>query len=392
MTINPQDKKLMNEIREFLLPKKHYVKRRAQGYLKHDYLVPGGYYSEQWDWDAFFIGVALASEISSEAIYLKNWALNYFTIVKDDGYAPACITSKGPETNHRAMLTKPFIAQGALLASRFLQDFSWIKPNYAKLVKMVLYREKNLWSKEFDLPVWGNWMESGADNNPSILNFEPGTVIACDLSTFVYRNYLAMSKIAYEFNIKKDATFFKKRASEIKLNMQKYLWDQTDDTFYNFSTINKQFIKHHSYSNMVPLWEHIASDADGKKMIKKYIINPKKMWAKYGIRTLSKDDKLYNQKNIIHPYSNWQGPVWPICNYLHMWGLLQYGFKKEAIDVARKITKICINDLKKTGGMHEDYNAETGKPLAADNFVSWNLLVGNMILDCYNNSNPFQIK
>ncbi len=37
----------------------HYkdkVKRKAQGALPYDYLIPSGYYEEQWDWDALFKG------------------------------------------------------------------------------------------------------------------------------------------------------------------------------------------------------------------------------------------------------------------------------------------------------------------------------------------------
>ena len=41
--------------------------------------------------------------------------------------------------------------------------------------------------------------------------------------------------------------------------------------------------------------------------------------------------------------------------------------------------------------MHENYDAETGKPLAADNFVSWNILIYNMLDDAVNNKNPFAI-
>lgn len=390
-TMEQNDKRLISEIKAALATKKHLVKRRANGALKHDYLVPGGFYKEQWDWDAFFMGVALAAELPSEAIYLRNWALNYFATSDKNGYAPGCITPKGPETGHRAFTTKPFIAQGTYLASKFLEDFSWIKPYYATLLSMVTYRERHLWNREMDLPVWGTWVESGADNNPSILDFPGGTIVAADASTFVLRNYKAMSLIAKELGKKQDAAHFAARAETVKKNMLRYLWDTKDRTFYNFNPATNDFIRHHTYSNLVPLWEKVPAQKEGGEMIKRYVINPKKLWSRHGIRTLAADDILYNQKNIIFPYSNWQGPVWPICNYLHMHGLLQYGFQKEAIEVARRITKICLSDIKKTGGMHEDYHAETGVGLAGPNFISWNLLVGNMLEEAHTKTNPFFI-
>src|SRR3990167_2239204 len=112
----------IQKIKNTFSPFKTVIKRPAKGSLKHDYLVPSGYYQEQWDWDAYFMGVALSAEISSEAIYLKNWALNYIEHSDKNGYSPGCVTPKGPEKGHRAFLMKPLIAQGSYLASRFLKD------------------------------------------------------------------------------------------------------------------------------------------------------------------------------------------------------------------------------------------------------------------------------
>ena len=391
MIIPKEDQLLIDRIKSAIGSKKYFVKRRASGLLKHDYLVPGGFYNEQWDWDGFYMGVALASEIPTEAVFLKNWALNYMELSDERGYSPGCVTPNGPEKGTRAFPMKPFIAQGVYLSSNFLNDFIWIKHYYKKLRKMVLYREKNLWSKKLDLGVWGNLMESGADNNLSILGFPKSSVVATDVNTFIYREYKAMSKIASALNKKKDVSFFAKRAETIKKNMQKYLWDDTDKTFYNYNLKTNEFIRKHTYSNMIPLWEKIASLKDGKEMIEKYVVNPNKLWSNHGIRTLTKDDPLYNNKKMITPYSNWQGPVWPHTNYMHMHSLLNYGFEKEAFLLSRKITQLCLSDFEKSGGMHECYSAETGAPLAADNFVSWNLLVGNMLPEAYSGNNPFSI-
>lgn len=110
--------------------KKHFdrlrpqVVRPAEGFLKYDYLVPGGYYVELWDWDGFFIGVHMASRGPREAEHLKNWAFNFVAAADERGYAPGCVTPAGPEPGHRSFQMKPFIAQGAAIASRA----RWAKP------------------------------------------------------------------------------------------------------------------------------------------------------------------------------------------------------------------------------------------------------------------------
>jgi len=84
-------------------------------------------------------------------------------------------------------------------------------------------------------------------------------------------------------------------------------------------------------------------------------------------------------ENKIKPYSNWQGPVWPHANWMVMHALIRYGYPDSAVAVAKRVTRLCLDDLAANGMMHENYHAETGAPLAAPNFISWNLLVAQMI-------------
>lgn len=377
------------QIKNIIAHFKVFIKRPAKGHIPYDYLVPAGPYSEQWDWDAFFMGVALSADISAESIYLRNWALNYIINAKNNGKVAGCLTAKGFDERLNQM--KPLLAQGAYLAGKFLKDYKWIKPYWSKLKKIVLYREKYLWNKKYDLGVWFDSMESGADNNIAALDYPKKTVVATDLNTFIYREYKALSLLAQILGRKKDINFFQKRAETIKKNINKYLWNKEDEIYYNIYAKTGEHIKRVSYNSFIPLWGEIATPQQGKTTIKRYLISPKYMWSEYGIRTLAKSDPDYNNVNTIKPYSNWQGPVWPIANYIYIHGLLNYGFQKEAVQLAKIISRLVTDDIKITGGMHENYNAETGEPLAAPNFVSWNILVGNMLEEAIAKRNPFAI-
>jgi alpha,alpha-trehalase len=114
-------------------------------------------------------------------------------------------------------------------------------------------------------------------------------------------------------------------------------------------------------------------------MIERYVFDPAKLWSPYGIRSVAADEPSYNNENVIKPYSNWQGPIWPHFNWMAMHALLHYGYPDEALTVAERVTRLCLADLAANGMMHENYHAETGAPLAAPDFVSWNLLVAQMI-------------
>ena len=91
---------------------------------------------------------------------------------------------------------------------------------------------------------------------------------------------------------------------------------------------------------------------------------------------------------MITPFSNWQGPVWPIANYFFFVGLLTYGFHAEAAELVRRLTRLYLRDIAFCGSLHENYCAETGAPLAPSagqskhgqegGFIGWNLLLEDM--------------
>ena len=85
-----------------------------------------------------------------------------------------------------------------------------------------------------------------------------------------------------------------------------------------------------------------------------------------------------------------QGPVWPIANFIYSIGLKNYGFDKELYWQAETLGTLLLNDIEKYNTMHENYNADTGEPLAPSNdfvdengkvvgFISWNLCIENLL-------------
>jgi alpha,alpha-trehalase len=104
----------------------------------------------------------------------------------------------------------------------------------------------------------------------------------------------------------------------------------------------------------------------------------------FGFRSLSAADSLYNNKNIIIPYSNWQGPIWINANYMDAIVLKNYGFNKEIRWLATTLADMLLSDYHANGSLHESYDADTGEPLAPDSthvdkdgkfigFISWDL-------------------
>lgn len=367
------------------------VIRPAEGYLKYDYLIPAGFYKQMWDWDGFFIGNHLMNQSESDAKYLKWWVLNFANSIDSNGYVSGCITTKGPRPIFGKFAMKPFLSQGAYLVSKRIRDFNWLRPYYARLKKVLAYREETEYDSRYGLFYWDIGVQSGADNNPAVGNADSDRdqVMGCDINTFQLREYEAMAGIAKALGYKSDVHFYDAKAMALKKAMLKYLWFPKDECFFNVRRDDGRPIKRVSYSDFVPLVEKLLPPAEGRAMIKRYLLNPEYMLAKHGFRCLSRQDPDYNNRIMIIPYSNWQGPIWINANYLDIIALHNYGFYEQPVWLAATLAKMVLSDIRTCGSMHECYNADTGAPLAPTaeespnhvftGFVGWNLLVQDML-------------
>jgi len=92
---NPQLETLLADVSAAYFKLEPQTIRPAEGYIKYDYLIPGGYYKEMWDWDGFFIGSHLAHQSPDQAKYLKGWVLSFAGAIDKEGYVAGLITTKG---------------------------------------------------------------------------------------------------------------------------------------------------------------------------------------------------------------------------------------------------------------------------------------------------------
>lgn len=350
-----------------------HVVKPASGMLRHDYLVPAGPYREQWDWDAFFMALALIRREAANAVYLKNWALNYLEHAEGDGRVPGCLTPEGPDPRVRQM--KPFLAQGALLASVTLDDFVWYRPHWEALERVVTYRERHGWCHDLGLATWYDGMESGMDNNVAVLEFPVHTVVAADLNAYLYAEYGALAELARRADKPVEGERFAKQAAEIKERMNRFLYSPEEAIYYNVFSVSRRHIRRISVSSFVPLWVGLAGPEEAAATIRRYLLDPEHLLSPFGFRSLSRGDFTYNNCNIIKPHSNWQGPVWVVATYLCLQGMIRYGFREQAAEIADRLIAAVAEDIRVTGGMHENYHAEIGEGLAAPAFFSWNILL-----------------
>jgi len=365
--------------------------RPAQGFIRYPYLIPAGYYSQMWDWDGFFIGAHWANQDAADAKLLRDWVLGFASSADPEGYVAGCITPSGPRPLFGKFAMKPFLAQGAVLAAERMKDYEWIRPVWPQMRLILKYRKKTQYDERWGLWFWDNAMQSGADNNPALSN-EPkdrSSILAVDASVWAMREYRAMAVIASRLGFADEAAEYREQAGLTGKSILKNLWSKDDAIFFNRWRDDGKWIRVVSWSSFVPLADGMVPQKDAERMIRQHLLNPAEMRSEHGFRSLAKSDPTYNNKAIINPYSNWQGPVWINANYLDWVALRRYGFTAESKWLAETLAAMLRRDIAKWGSMHEDYDAETGEGLAPTpaespggkfaGFVGWNLLAEDML-------------
>ena len=353
------------------------IVRQPNGRLHHAYLIPGAMYYQLFDWDTYFMGIALSYAHRGNSLAGSVEDFLHFT---DHDYSYRGYTPREVAGHHFFALPemcKPFLAQMALRASLTLHSASWLKSYYPRLADTLWYWRHARRSPD-GLFTWFDGVESGTDNSPAVLSVPADRTEGVDLACYIYREYLAMADLASLLGKPADVRLYQQRAAKLKRLIQKRLWDASAGTFYNRNSRTGAFIRVPEWTNLVPLWAHVATRRQAQILITRYALNPREFWTNYGIRSLAPGSPSYHP---VHGY--WQGPIWIVTDYMVMHGLMNYGYNTQARLLARNTVTTLLRDIKATGGMHETYNPNTGAGQNGGYFKSWDMLGAYMIHEAY---------
>lgn len=396
--------------------------RKGGGSLVYPFLTPGSnqYDNVLWDWDSWLSNIALRQILNDvgsekdrqEAIkYEQGCVLNFLHYGDWDGYLPIVIWEDSnprdikPENIHNVNMHKPVLAQHAAFLTRINGgDAGWLKEKFYHLQAFVNNYKANYRDKSTGLYYWYNDVAIGVDNDPCTFFRPERSSASIYLNCLMYKELQAMVYLAEKLNLQPIADEFSADAMALKTALQKNCWDERDGFFYSVdlnlkpvdnhvdSTLGKAFVIHSGYprdydcliqrievwSGFMAMWAGIATEEQAARIVKEHYLNPKTFNAPYGVRTLSKMEKMYSVRASANP-SNWRGPVWGISNYMVFKSLEKYGFKNEAKDLANKTVELFGKDFEVNGALHEYYEPETGEPILNKGFQNWNYLVINMI-------------
>lgn len=395
--------------------KKEY--RKAGGAFKYPYLTPSSdsaaYSGDLWDWDTPFNDVALrqillehgSEKDRKEAVkYEQGCVLNFLNFCGEDGWMPVVIQRNSdlkeikPKNIYEENMHKPCLAQhAAFLVQMNKGAAEWLRDEFSKLQYFIENYRAHHRDAATGLYFWQTDHWIGVDNDPCTFYRPARSSGSIFLNCFMYKELKAMVYLCERLNFTETASEYEKDANELKQAIQKNCWDERDGSFYSVDLdllpINNQVYGFQSgsprdydcliqridvWSDFLPMWAGIATPEQAKRMVEEHYKNVKTFNAPYGVRSLSKMEKMYNLRATSNP-SNWQGPIWGISNYLVWRGLIKYGFNKEAKELAEKTVVLFGRDFQRTGTLHEYYDPGNGYPILHPGFQDWNYLVLNML-------------
>ena len=347
-------------------------------------LLTGYAYQEFYDWDLYFENLYLSYYGISEFCFSNFKA--FLAKQQPNGFIPR---SFGLKNWGARQMFKPFLAQIAVLGSKQRgDDYEWLRTSaYGQLRRYI-----DTWFL-FDrdgngLPVWDSSDGSGMDNQFSRVGKRfsyraEGVDLACEL----YRELRAMALIASRLGKADEAKEWNWRAEKLAALVNSVLWDEEDGFYYDRDELTGQRIKVKSVSGFFPLWVGIASPLQAKRLVEAHLLNPKEFWTPYPVATYALTEPDFYQ-GTKRGECNWKGTAWIPTNYMILHGLMDYGYRKEAGELAYKTFAMALD---KNSVTREYYDSDTGRGNGMNPFWGWSSLAYVMPMEWESGYDPMRL-
>jgi alpha,alpha-trehalase len=361
--------------------------------LPHPYIVPGGRFREIYYWDSYFTMLGLQHAKHKDLI--KNMADNFSFLIDQNGYIPngnrtyylsrsqppyySLIIQLLAENNKTETLSNylPYLEKeykfwmtgidslnkgrisykrvvkisNKVILNRYWDDKPLPRPESYKedvnLLHLSLRDSSDLFRNiraacESGWDFSSRWFED--ENNLSTI--QTTEIIPVDLNCLLYHLELTIAE-AYQFseNIPL-AKYYYRLAKKRKCSILKYCWSKKNKFFMDYDYHKKTSAPTKSIAGVYPLYFNLAPSKKAA-CVKQEIM--KNFLQKGGLVT-----------TLNNTHEQWDWPNgWAPLQLMAVKSFINYGYKKEALEIAGRWIRLNTEVYKKTGKMLEKYNVVT---------------------------------
>jgi len=345
--------------------------------LPYPYTVPcaSGVFQELYYWDTYFINKGLIEYgMLEQAI---NNANNMFYLIKKYGFMP-----NANRTGFLRVSQPPFLSLMVLDIYKVTLDKQWLKEAYNALCLEHKFWQENRMTEtglnryfcmNLDPNGYENSLnyfvgrigfrpegdtealvesfmascECGWDLNPRTA-WETADFAMVDLNSLMYAMEKNLAFFADVLDCKEESEKWLEKAKNRADLMRKYLLAD-DGVFYDYNYKNGSRVELASVANFYPMYCGLATKEEAENTVK---LLPR-LETEFGIATCEKND--------VKGVYQWDYPNgWAPMHIIVVLSLLKYGYKNDAIRIAKKFNTTVEKCYGETGHMWEKYNVILG--------------------------------
>ncbi len=204
-----------------------------------------------------------------------------------------------------------------------------------------------------------------------------------DLSLMVVKEMKCLANMADALGLKDEAEHWHEKSNEIAGLINKTMWDPESGFFYHVDKNDHSFffmdrdLRRKEIIGFLPLWAETVSQERADTLMKT-LLDTDQFWRKYGVPTLSAADPWYTPD--VDYCCKWNGPVWLLWDYMVFRGLLNYGYNKEARELADKMMLAVTTQLAKNHNFWESYSPDNDVLNCPSNYI-WDAIIAKMLID-----------
>ncbi len=353
--------------------------------LPYPYIVPGGRFREVYYWDSYFTMLGLKE--SGEFEMIGHMVNNFAFLIDRVGHIP-----NGNRSYYLSRSQPPFFSlmidllaeikgpQVYVIYQPALQkEYQYWMDQSAKtkpVVKMPDGSILNRYYDQLDIPRQESWYEdvqtigrnhpdtkksrardlrsaaeSGWDfssrwlkDGKNLATIQTTSYVPVDLNSLLYHLELTIARSFEESGDKLQSALYKELAAKRKRAINKYCWSPRLNFFTDYNTLTKKPSTSLTLAGMFPFFLHI-SDSSKMKL--------------YAIKTLN--EVFVKAGGVVTSNKNtgqqWDAPNgWAPLQWITIQGLENYGWKEDALRIAKRWVELNQKVFGATGKLMEKYN------------------------------------
>lgn len=337
----PQGKEAFAAVQEVLRANLH-----GTATTEHPY--PSPQFRGSFLWDTAFISLVWSRvDIKVSQRIIEN-ALSF---QRPDGMIPQVVLDALALPIPLAKHTQPPLLGWAAWRLQLVHpDRAFIARIYPKLVRFHEWYRANR-RHPGGLYFWAAPTESGMDNSP---RFDQVTdmrqVLSPDAASYVSMALEALLGMAKVLGKPEEAAVWDAERQELWWVVNNALWDEHDGLYYDYDLNKGGLIRTNTISSLLPLAAGIPSRKRSERLLS-HILDVREYGTPMPLPSVARNDPSF-EKNM------WRGPVWVNASYFIIRGMHHYGYRKKALEYAKRLVGGVYATWSKEGSFYEFYDPE----------------------------------